>query len=172
MRRRTLLRGASAPVLPALLAACAGDAGGPRATPGEPVTLRHVPWPGIPASRAAQTAVVEDWNRRHPAVQVREEELAGEGNHYQKLIVQVAGGSAPDLTFMQGSHDYVAFAARGQLLPIEGFIGKDRAFDRQASGSIPARGTSWSCWGTPGACRSRRRRTSCTTTGPCSTRRG
>jgi multiple sugar transport system substrate-binding protein len=130
MKRRVLLSGL--PAVAPLLAACGnGSAESPQTKAGEPITLRHVPWPGIPASRAAQTAVVEDWNRRHPTVQIREEVLAGEGNHYQKLIVQIAGGSPPDLTFMQGSHDYVSFAARGQLLPIEGFIKRDRAFDQR-----------------------------------------
>lgn len=110
-----------------------GEAGGTtgKRQPGEKITLRHVPWPGIPASRAAQTAVVELWNTRHPDVPITEEVLTGEGNHYQKLIVQTAAGTPPDLTFMQGSHDYVSFVAKGQLLAIESYIKKDRSFDQK-----------------------------------------
>ncbi len=136
--RRACLRGATAVcasgVLP--LAACREGEGretaptAPKRKPGEQVTLRHAPWPGAP-SRPAQTAVVEAWNRAHPDAQVVEEALPGEGNHYQKLLVQAAADTLPDLTFMQGGNDYVSFAAKGLLLPIEGHIKRDRSFNQQ-----------------------------------------
>ncbi|MDQ3701054.1 MAG: sugar ABC transporter substrate-binding protein, partial [Chloroflexota bacterium] len=93
-----------------------------------PTPLRHVPWPGA-VSRPAQTAVVEAWNKAHAGAPITEEVLPGEGSHYQKLTVQAAADQLPDLTFMQGSHDYVSFVSKGLLLPIEDQIKKDRAFD-------------------------------------------
>ena len=127
MRRRALvLAGITAPVL----AACgsAAETNTPKRAAGEKITLRHTPWPGAP-SRPAQTAVVEDWNKRHPETQVEEEVQPGEGSLYQKLLVQAAADQLPDLSFMQGSNDYVSFVGKGLLLPIEEFIKKDRSFN-------------------------------------------
>jgi multiple sugar transport system substrate-binding protein len=131
--RRSALLGAGATGLAVLAAACGaqGEATQPAArSSGEQVTLRHTPWPGIPSSRAAQTGIVEAWNQRHPDVQVREEELAGTGSLYQKLLVQTAAGTPPDLSFMQGTYDYVSFVTKNLLLPIEGYIKKDRSFNQ------------------------------------------
>jgi multiple sugar transport system substrate-binding protein len=132
VKRRTLLFASGAPPAATLLAACgtwgATPAEAPRRGPGEPITLRHTPWQGAP-SRPAQTAVVEDWNKRHPEVQVVEELPPGEGSLYQKLLIQAAADQLPDLSFMQGSADYVSFVARGQLLPIEDLIKRDRTFN-------------------------------------------
>ncbi|CAA9234076.1 MAG: hypothetical protein AVDCRST_MAG77-1289 [uncultured Chloroflexi bacterium] len=134
--RRAVLGGVALAALP-LAAACGAGPGSAQEAPaaarrksGEKISLRHAPWPGAP-SRAAQTAVVEAWNKSHPEVQMVEELLPGEGSHYQKLGVQAAADTLPDLTFMQGSNDYVSFAARNLLLPIEGLIKKDRGFDQK-----------------------------------------
>ena len=127
-RRSLLLTSAAAPVV----AACgAAETNAPKRAAGEKITLRHTPWPGAP-SRAAQTAVVEDWNKRHPDVQVVEEVQPGEGSLYQKLLIQAAADQLPDLSFMQGSNDYVSFVGKGLLLPIEEFIKKDRTFNAKA----------------------------------------
>lgn len=80
-------------------------------------------------SMMTRQAVVEDWNKRHPDVQVVEEVQPGEGSLYQKLLIQAAANQLPDLSFMQGSADYVSFVTKGLLLPIEDFIKKDRTFN-------------------------------------------
>lgn len=129
MNRRTLLLAAGAGVAPAI-AACGGatqDTTSRRAA-GEKITLRHAPWQGAP-SRPAQTAVVEEWNKTHPDVQVVEEVQPGEGSLYEKLFIQAAANQLPDMSFMQGSSDYVAFVTKGLLLPIEEQIKKDRTFN-------------------------------------------
>ena len=134
LNRRKLLLASTALAGPALLLAACGTAPqtaapeGPPRKAGEKVTLRHTPWQGAP-SRAAQTAVVEDWNKRHPDVQVVEELPPGESSLYQKLLIQAAAGQLPDLSFMQGSADYVSFVSKGLLLPIEDFIKRDRTFN-------------------------------------------
>jgi multiple sugar transport system substrate-binding protein len=133
MNRRTVLRTGAASLSLPLIAACVGGtdgaANGAKPT-AEPITLRHAPWPGNPGSRNAQTGVVQAWNTTHPQAQVKEEEYAGSGSHYEKLLVQAAGGALPDITFMQGSNDYVAFVAKDMLLPIDGLIKKDRDFNQ------------------------------------------
>lgn len=73
--------------------------------------------------------MVEDWNKQHPDVQIVEEVQPGQGSLYQKLLVQAAADQLPDLSFMQGSNDYVSFVSKGLLLPIEEFIKKDRSFN-------------------------------------------
>jgi multiple sugar transport system substrate-binding protein len=114
--------------------ACGGATGGtsgdaaPKST-AQPITLRHAPWPGIPSSRAAQTGIAQAWNERHPEAPVKEEEYAGTGSHYEKLLIQAAAGASPDMTFMQGSYDYVSFVAKDLLLPIDALIKKDRSFN-------------------------------------------
>ncbi|HET7769198.1 MAG TPA: sugar ABC transporter substrate-binding protein [Chloroflexota bacterium] len=127
MKRRALVL--SSVTLP-VLAACGGAAetNTPKRAAGERITLRHTPWPGAP-SRPAQTAVVEDWNKSHPDVQIVEEVQPGEGSLYQKLLIQAAADQLPDLSFMQGSNDYVSFVGKGLLLPIEEQIKKDRGFN-------------------------------------------
>jgi multiple sugar transport system substrate-binding protein len=125
--RRTLL---SALAATPVLVACGtpAESTAPKRAAGEKTTLRHTPWQGAP-SRPAQTAVVEDWNKRHPDVQVVEEVQPGEGSLYQKLLIQAAADQLPDLSFMQGSADYVSFVTKGLLLPIEEYIKKDRTFN-------------------------------------------
>jgi ABC-type glycerol-3-phosphate transport system substrate-binding protein len=96
-----------------------------------------VPWPGIQASRDAQTAVVTAWNQAHPAAQVVEDVLPGEGSHYQKLLVQAAANLLPDLTFMQG-HIWG--------LPVEAgtyVIFYNRAMFEQAGVPLPQAGWTW-----------------------------
>jgi multiple sugar transport system substrate-binding protein len=128
MTRRALLSAlAAAPVL----VACGGSAAEtntPQRKAGEKITLRHTPWQGAP-SRPAQTAVVTDWNKSHPDVQVVEEVQPGDGSLYQKLQIQAAADQLPDLSFMQGSADYVSFVTKGLLLPLEEMIKKDKTFN-------------------------------------------
>jgi multiple sugar transport system substrate-binding protein len=132
LRRRVALARVAASV-PVVAAACGGETQtpAPARKAGEKITLRHVPWPGIQASRDAQTAVVQAWNTANPDVQVVEEVLPGEGSHYQKLQIQAAANTLPDLTFMQGSNDYVSFVVKDLLLPIDAAIKKDRSFNQQ-----------------------------------------
>lgn len=126
MKRRSLLLASA--VAPALAACGSAPDTTPRRPAGQKITLRHAPWQGAP-SRPAQTAVIEDWNKTHPDVQIVEEVQPGEGSLYQKLFIQAAADQLPDTSFMQGSADYVSFVAKGLLLPIEEQIKKDRSFN-------------------------------------------
>jgi multiple sugar transport system substrate-binding protein len=102
----------------------------PTAVPQQKVIVRFAPWPGAP-SREPQKAVVQAFNETYEWIEVQEEEMGGEGNHYQKLKVRAAAGVLPDCAFMQGSHDYVSFITAQLLLPIDDLIAADPTFVRE-----------------------------------------
>ncbi len=135
MTRRDMLKLLGVGTSAAYLAACApavapSDAGEQAAAADEgPITLRFAPWPGAP-SREPIKAVVDAFNDSQDGIFVKEEEMGGEGNHYQKLKVRAAANELPDMAFMQGSHDYVSFVTAGLLHPIDDMIEADPTFVR------------------------------------------
>ena len=73
---------------------------------------------------------MDAFNDSQDRVVIKEEEMGGEGNHYQKLKVRAAANELPDMAFMQGSHDYVSFVTAGLLHPIDDMIEADPNFVR------------------------------------------
>lgn len=119
--------------------------------PREAVTVRFAPWPGAP-SREPQTAVVTAFNDSQDYAIVKEEEMGGEGNHYQKLKIRAAAGVLPDCAFMQGSHDYVSFIAAQLLLSIDDMIDADASFveaERISPAAMPIFKVLGRTWGLP-----------------------
>ncbi|MGI8916031.1 MAG: extracellular solute-binding protein [Chloroflexota bacterium] len=108
-----------------------------QAAPDKPVVaITYEAWPGGP-SLAAQAAIIKDFNAQQSAVKVTEEIPASGASLYEKLEAEAAGNTLPDLSFMQGTYNYLAFVVNNLLLALDDLIKTDKSFDRASH--IPAR---------------------------------
>jgi multiple sugar transport system substrate-binding protein len=80
------------------------------------VELWH-PW-GTDQKRAIET-VVREFERQHPKIRVKLAYASNNLTSSQKLFLAIAGGTAPDVTFVDGQQ-LAEWAARGALVDITG----------------------------------------------------
>ncbi|MGF3053469.1 ABC transporter substrate-binding protein [Microbacterium sp. YY-03] len=98
-----------------------GDAGG------EPITLTFQSLSDQPAAIAATEAIVDEWNKANPDVQV-EIVPAGWDGIYDKLITQFNGGAAPDIIHYEAA-SIVPFARDGYLADLSEYMSDERKKD-------------------------------------------
>ncbi|MDA0638713.1 sugar ABC transporter substrate-binding protein [Nonomuraea sp. MCN248] len=103
----------------ALVTACGGgDTGEPPGGPGEPVKLDFLSLAWQKESVAANKAIVEEWNKANPHIQVTYVQGSWD-NVNDQLVTSFEGGDAPDV-FHDDSPALAGFAAKGYLLDLEG----------------------------------------------------
>ncbi|MGI5272565.1 ABC transporter substrate-binding protein [Nonomuraea sp. CA-218870] len=103
----------------ALAAACGGgDTGEPSGGSGEPVKLDFLSLAWQKESVEANKAIVEEWNKANPEIQVTYVQGSWD-NVNDQLVTSFEGGDAPDV-FHDDSPALAGFAAKGYLLDLEG----------------------------------------------------
>ncbi|MEA3305590.1 MAG: sugar ABC transporter substrate-binding protein [Candidatus Omnitrophota bacterium] len=73
------------------------------------------------------TKVVDEWQKEHPDVVARIEHTPG-GSYTNKLLIRVAGGTAPDVMFVEVAM-FVNFWAMDAFMDLKPLIAKDASFD-------------------------------------------
>ena len=92
---------------------------------GEPCELRMTWWGD--ENRAERTqAVIDLFQAAYPEIKISGEPRPGDA-YWDNLNTQLAGGNAPDI--MQFGGNYPDFATKGQLEPLEGYLGKQLLID-------------------------------------------
>lgn len=94
---------------------------------GEPITLTFQSLSDQPAAIAATEAIVDEWNKANPDVQV-EIVPAGWDGIYDKLITQFNGGAAPDIIHYEAA-SIVPFARDGYLADLSDYMSDERKKD-------------------------------------------
>ncbi|WP_080836462.1 ABC transporter substrate-binding protein [Cohnella massiliensis] len=105
---------------PASSPASEGGASGETSS-GEPVELRMMWW-GSQARHDATLKVLELFHQKYPNITIKGEYM-GSDSYWDKLNTLIAGGSAPDL--LQFGNNYPDYAARGSLLDLTPYMGKE-----------------------------------------------
>lgn len=85
-----------------------------------PITLRYTVWDGEPAINAIKAAV-KSFEDAHPGIKVKLETIGDYNLYHQKMLVQFAGGVAPDVAMMD-PQNFQRLARRRALLPLNGFL--------------------------------------------------
>jgi multiple sugar transport system permease protein len=93
-----------------------------------PVVLRLSSWEGDEALRVQRKAISE-FEAAHPGIKVKLENN-DYGVYFQKLLAQVASGTAPDVSMMTFEH-FQSFGKRKVLLPLDELAAQDH-FDLTA----------------------------------------
>jgi len=101
-------------------------------TPGGGIVLRVSDW-GSPAVESAfmtvERELQEGFERRHPGVRVRKEQIPGPGQYAPKLCMMHVAGSAPDVMHLDASSAAI-FIDNGVLLDLAPLMKNDPTFDR------------------------------------------
>jgi len=71
--------------------------------------------------------IVGSWQERHPEVSARIEHTPA-GSYTNKLLIRIAGGTAPDVMFVE-ANIFVSFWAMGAFMDLKPFIDKDASFE-------------------------------------------
>jgi multiple sugar transport system substrate-binding protein len=80
----------------------------------------------------AQQRLVAEFNRTHPAIHVRILTQFNSSGSYQKIRIALAGGATPDVMSTVWANELPAYALRGVLAPLDGFLqGSGRDVDRE-----------------------------------------
>lgn len=129
-RRRFLLSGLSgggAALAGSVLAAACRQQERPAApAPLRPATIRFTYWGASPDEIQVQDRVIATFREKLPQIQVENAgEPSGTGPYHEKLLVQLASGTAPDVARMQ-SANMPRFALRGLLVALDELIRRDR----------------------------------------------
>jgi len=96
---------------------------------GGPAELRMTWWGDD--NRAERTqAVIDLFQAAYPEITITGEPRPGDA-YWDNLNTQLAGGNAPDI--MQFGGNYPDFATKGQLEPLEGYLGKQLMIDTPAT---------------------------------------
>lgn len=82
----------------------------------EPTVLRFRYWGDI-KEVGIINSVVKDFERAHPGVKVRAERAPSGDSYTQKVLVEFAGGTAPDVLFVE-VNIFVTLAEKGVLMPL------------------------------------------------------
>lgn len=89
-------------------------------------TIRISGWPGNPVEEAVIKSIVEEFNEAHPDIRVEWTPIPGDFR--QMIITQYAGGTAPDLFYVEAFW-FEELINQGMLLPLDPLIGRDPDFD-------------------------------------------
>ncbi|HEX2185755.1 MAG TPA: extracellular solute-binding protein, partial [Chloroflexota bacterium] len=104
----------------------AGQGGQPAAGP---ANLRLSVWADV-QDWDVYTAIITDFQQAHPAIKVEGEQYTGPGvSYYDKMQTLFAAGEAADVNYVQG-WIWQPYALQGLLLPLDPFLGRDRAMQR------------------------------------------
>ena len=123
--------------------ACLGGGNGDSNAPGQSVTPKTPTEPTSPVTITFSSWVgdspqmqgfVKDFEKLHPNINV-EFQAVSSGNATNKLIVQVAGGTAPDVAFVDSSA-VTEFGSRNALVNLDGYMAGSQT--SQASAFVPA----------------------------------
>lgn len=114
------LKGGSAFVLAAMT--CVGSA--------SPITLRLTCHEGNDALKIIR-ALATQYEASHPGILIKVENYADYGAYSQKLLLEYAANDAPDVAVL-GPEDFVKFARRGALLPLDPLVAATPGFDLSA----------------------------------------
>ncbi len=99
-----------------------GTACGPRQ---EKPTIKIAIWGGTDEIEMINN-IVGEWQKRHPEVKARVEHTPG-GSYTNKLLIRIAGGTAPDVMFVE-VNIFVSFWAMDAFLDLKPFIENDPDF--------------------------------------------
>jgi multiple sugar transport system substrate-binding protein len=126
-RRRFLLASSMATGGISLLTGCRRRQERPAMpAPLEPATIRFTYWGASPDEIQVQDRVIATFREKLPQIQVENAgEPSGTGPYHEKLLVQLAGGTAPDVARIQ-SANMPRFALRGLLVALDELIRRDR----------------------------------------------
>lgn len=102
----------------------AGAGKGPVPEPKEPVTLSFASWVGNDVTMKKMAA---DFHKQHPNITIEFQNVPAE-QAAQKLSIQVANGTAPDVAFMNAS-DTSDFASRDALVNLDNYISRSEVVD-------------------------------------------
>ena len=83
------------------------------------ITLRYGNFEGSPAQISLNKTVVDEFNKRHTDIEVKYERA----ENYDKILVQMAGGTAPDVFYYCGVD---ALVAKGAIIDLMPFINKNK----------------------------------------------
>ena len=101
----------------------AGCAKRPEAGAGQKrITLRFANWEITPQQQALWSKVVKEFNRTHPAIEVKLDPVSG---GTQPIIIQIAGGMAPDIFFWD-SHIIAPLIEKKAVVNLTPFVKKDK----------------------------------------------
>lgn len=80
----------------------------------------------------AQQRLVDSFNRTHPAIHVRILTQFSSTGSYEKIRIAFAGGATPDLMSTVWANELPAYALRGVLEPLDGYLAAaGRSVDRE-----------------------------------------
>jgi multiple sugar transport system substrate-binding protein len=90
-----------------------------------PSTIRFTYWGADPEEVAVQDHVIGEFQKRIPQVRVENSgDAAGTAPYHEKLVAQMAAGTAPDVARIQ-SANMPRFAKRGLLLALDDFVRRE-----------------------------------------------
>lgn len=87
------------------------------------VRLIYSTWEHLPAQVKANKSIIDKFNKIHPNIEVKMQQST-----IEKILVQMAGGTAPDIFFWQGSR-IPELAKKGVILSLDDLIKEDPNFD-------------------------------------------
>jgi ABC-type sugar transport system permease subunit/ABC-type glycerol-3-phosphate transport system substrate-binding protein len=91
------------------------------------ITLRFTVWDGDESLKVIRK-VLQEFEASHPGIKVKLENFPDYATYHQKMLVQYAGNTAPDVAMMDMGH-FQALAVRKALLPLNDFFAKTPGFD-------------------------------------------
>ncbi len=87
------------------------------------VTLRCVYW-GDTSEIKIITDSVERFKKDNPGIDVKLERLPSGDPYTEKILTEIAGGNPPDVMFVN-AEQFINYAAKGILLPLNSYVGRD-----------------------------------------------
>jgi ABC-type sugar transport system permease subunit/ABC-type glycerol-3-phosphate transport system substrate-binding protein len=96
----------------------------------EPITLRFTCHEGNEALKVLSN-LAKQFEASHPGIRIKLENNADYGSYGQKLLAEFAADDAPDVAAL-GNEDFVQFARRDALLPLDDFVAQTPGFDLSA----------------------------------------
>ncbi|NLO73761.1 MAG: sugar ABC transporter substrate-binding protein [candidate division WS1 bacterium] len=94
---------------------------------GASVELILYTWTEV-TEQAANQELIAEFEREHPGIKVRLQNVPGSKEAMQKLQTMMAAGTPPDVMSLHGAY-YYPFASKGTLADLEPFIQQDPDFD-------------------------------------------
>jgi multiple sugar transport system substrate-binding protein len=107
------------------------------------VELRMTWW-GAQARHDATLKVIDLFEKKYPNIKINGEYMGSDG-YFDKLNTQIAGGNAPDL--IQLGNNYPDYVARGALLDVNPYLGKEINVDNFDKANIDSGGMDGKLYG-------------------------